>query len=81
MTVTLTKTCGCQTSEPCSCPDCCTCPAPLTDDAAATREVGWVAREAREMMAEGVTEDSVRWHRYMGRKRALLAYIEAAKSR
>lgn len=48
------------------------------DDMAATREVGWVAREARALIEERVRKDSPRWWAYMERKRALLAYCEAS---
>lgn len=46
-------------------------------NAAAVREVGWVAREARALIEERVPEGSPRREAYMDRKRALLAYIEA----
>jgi hypothetical protein len=52
----------------------------------AVLEVGWVAREAREIVAatphSGSTDEywvawQARWDAYMARKDALLAYIEA----
>lgn len=51
------------------------------DDMAATREVGWIAREARALIAEHVRPGSPRWEAYMERKRALLAFIEAEGER
>ncbi|HET6628518.1 MAG TPA: hypothetical protein VFG91_01960 [Woeseiaceae bacterium] len=46
-------------------------------DRAATREVGWIAREARALIDERVPQDSERWRTFLERKHALLAYIEA----
>lgn len=40
-------------------------------------EVGWVAREARAILAERVQPGSPRWEAYMARKVALLKSIEA----
>jgi hypothetical protein len=44
----------------------------------AVREVGWVAREARALVAERVPPGSPRREAYVERKRALLAHIEAS---
>lgn len=57
---------------------CLTCEAVLPDlgaPGAATREVAWVAREARALRG---SDDEQRRARFMARKRALLAYIESA---
>jgi hypothetical protein len=50
------------------------------DFLAAVREVGWVAREAMALQAEGVSEDTERWREYSDRKRVLLALIEADRA-
>lgn len=49
-------------------------PAPLASAGASTREVGWVAREARALAG---SDDEQRRARFVARKRALLDYIEA----
>jgi hypothetical protein len=41
----------------------------------ATTEVGWIAREARALIAEYVPADSARRATYMERKQALLQYV------
>lgn len=48
-------------------------PAPLASAGASTREVGWIAREARALVG---CDDEQRRARFVARKRALLAYIE-----
>jgi len=48
------------------------------NDKEATREIGWVAREATALISERVSPKSDRWVAYLERKRALLDYIEAA---
>jgi predicted negative regulator of RcsB-dependent stress response len=45
------------------------------DDAEALREVGWVAREARELMRVSVDDDPDRWSIYFQRKGDLLSHI------
>lgn len=45
------------------------------DDAEAVREVGWVAREARELIRFSVDEDPERWSTFYQRKGDLLSHV------
>lgn len=45
------------------------------DDTEAVREVGWVAREARELLNVSVDDDPARWAEYFQRKGDLFSHI------
>lgn len=45
------------------------------DDSEAVREVGWVAREARDLIRVSVDDDPDRWASFYQRKGDLLSHI------